>query len=140
MVSILYLGYRYILVHCTHDYLIHATKCSMYKYHIMHNGAFEWENCTEGQQNDLDRFNVKKYQYSWHIDPQSPNSHKFHFAMSCFRAMSQFCEKYTDQPLHDLTCSRLKSTHMHTTYRTPPSLIFSTVSLYNESFLSYATF
>ncbi len=38
---------QYTLIYYTHAYFIHATKCSMYTYHIMHNGAFDWEKCVK---------------------------------------------------------------------------------------------
>ncbi len=72
------------LIHCTHDYFIHATKCSMYTYHIMHkkNGAFDWEKCAEWSQNDLKQVQDQKvfiwllYKYLRH------KFHPFHFTTS----------------------------------------------------------
>ncbi len=54
--------HRYTLIHCTHDYFIHATKCLTYWY-THHNGAIYREKCTNWPQNNLDRFKVKQYPY-----------------------------------------------------------------------------
>ncbi len=39
----------------------------------MHNGAFDWEKCTEYPQNDIDGFKVKTYVNVYYINPRDLN-------------------------------------------------------------------
>ncbi len=77
----------------------------------------------------------QKYWHECFKHPRGPNFHPFRTTMSRFWVTAQFLEKCTKWPQMTLTCSRSKiPTHM---LHTPPMPKFSSVSLYDESFLSY---
>ncbi len=95
-------------------------------------------NCWKSALNDLKwPWNVQgqKCQHARYIHPRGPNFHPFRSTISHFWVMAQFSEKCTEWPQMTLTCSRSKIPicMLHT----PQRLKFSSVSLYDEPFVSY---
>ncbi len=88
--------------------------------------------------NDIDMFKVKNTNRHATYTPRGPNFCPFHSTMSCFWVTAQFSEKYMEWPQMTMPCSR---SNIPTCMRhTPLRPIFSSISLYNEPFLSVDPF
>ncbi len=86
--------------------------------------------------NDLDMFKVENINVCYHW---GPNFCQFHYKMSCFRVMNQFCEKCTKWPKTDVDMFKVRSAHLHTTY-TLKDLTFSHLALQWDIFELWANF
>ena len=112
MVSI---PYRYTLIHCTHDYFIHVTGSSFSLYHEPFSTYVHcFLKCTQWPQNDFDMFKVRNTML--HIPPEALIFICFTLRWAAFKLHIFLFGKVHWMTPNDLEMSRVKGTHIHTTY------------------------
>ncbi len=73
----------------------------------------------------------QRHLYGSHIHQRGPNFHLNRSAASLLFLVTAQCGKSVPNDPYDIAMLKVKTTHMHTTYKRPK---FSSVSLYGEHF------